>query len=125
MKKRIFLASLSVFLLFVSALITWLLMNGYENKRPTAEIYQNGKLLYQIDLNAVTEEYTIRITNDGGVNTVLVKKGEISVCESNCPNQTCVHTGAIKTGNIPIICIPNKLEIRIVDGSTSVDGVAK
>ena len=57
----------------------------------TAEIYQNGELVKTVSLNAdtsfaVTGKYT---------NTVTVRDGKISITQSDCPGEDCVHSGAI------------------------------
>lgn len=87
------------------------LLQGQKPEKLTAEIYENGKLLRSIDLNAVTESYTIELSH----NTVLVEHGRISMQSAECPDHLCVKQGAIKNGAYPIVCLPNKVEIRITD----------
>lgn len=86
----------------------------YTHKAPGqyAEIYQDAVLIQTVDLSIDTE---FIITNDaGGYNTILVKNGAISVSEANCPDKYCIHQGAISGGPQPIVCLPNKLVIKIV-----------
>lgn len=92
---------------------------------PTALIYSDGELLYEIRLDTVMNEYTIEIPHGNSSNTVLVGHGRISVCEADCPDKVCVNTGAITDGIIPILCLPNRLEIRIVNGGSKIDAVAQ
>lgn len=83
------------------------------NASTIAEIYQNSKLIRVVDLSK-EDTFTIT-TQDGSYNTIHINlDGEIAIIESSCPNKTCVHTGYTKTPSKPIICLPNKLEIRIV-----------
>lgn len=79
----------------------------------TAEIYQNSKLVKVVD---ISKEDTFTISNDdGSYNTIQVNgSGEIGIVEASCPDKTCVHTGFTRTPSKPIICLPNKLEIKIV-----------
>ena len=92
---------------------------------PVAEIYSNGKKLYTIDLTAVSEPYLITVADENsGTNIIEVRNGEIGVISADCPDKTCVHTGFAGSSTLRIICIPHKLEIRIIDGKTNIDGVS-
>jgi len=86
----------------------------------TAEIYVDGELMYTVDLDKVAEDYTIELPH----NTVLVGKGEISMLSADCPDQLCVRQGVIRNSIRPIICLPNRVEIRIInDNDSGVDAV--
>jgi len=67
----------------------------------------------------ISEEFTIDCGS--GHNTVTVRGGTISVTEADCPDKVCVRTGAISGGTVPIVCLPHRLEIRVVNGADSVD----
>lgn len=83
------------------------------NSSTTAEIYQNSKLIKVVDLSK-TDTFTIS-NSDGSYNTIQIDDmGEIGIIEASCPDKTCVHTGFTKTASKPIICLPNRLEIKIV-----------
>lgn len=104
-------------LLLISA--AWILVaSNIRQNELTAEIYVDGKLMYRLDLGKVDEEYTIELPH----NTVLVGKGEISMLRADCPDQLCVRQGVIRSGLRPIICLPNRVEIRILKDS-GVDAV--
>ena len=83
----------------------------FGNPGATAVIEQNGKKIYELDLN----ENTSLILEDGqgGSNTITIANGTIAVTDANCPDLVCVHTGAIShTGEI-IACLPHTLIITI------------
>jgi hypothetical protein len=83
----------------------------------TAEIYQNGVLIRTVSLAADTE---FTITNaDGGYNTIQVKDGAISVIDASCRDKICVHEGAISSAAKPIVCLPNKLVIKVSSAAPS------
>jgi hypothetical protein len=86
-----------------------------------ANIYQNGKCIYSIDLSSVKEPYTIKLSGEHGSNDVLVEHGRIRVLEADCPDKTCVHQGWISKSGIPIVCLPNKLLIKIEKNSSEED----
>lgn len=84
-----------------------------------AKIYKDGELIQEIDLNKVSESYTIKIDSENGnYNIVRVENGRISVSDASCPDKICVNTGYITNGSVPISCLPNKLIIKIEDSET-------
>lgn len=86
----------------------------------TAIILRDGKEIMRIDLSAVGEkEYTVE---GDYINHILVKDGSISVIESTCPGGVCVSSGSISKAGKSIVCLPNRMEIRIT-GSDEVDVV--
>jgi hypothetical protein len=109
MKNRFWIIVIAA--IFIAAAVIAVLQ--YTQKAPGqyAEIYQDGVLLQTVDLSK-DSEFTIS-NNAGGYNTILVKDGAISVIEANCPDKYCIHQGAISGGAQPIVCLPNKLVIKI------------
>ncbi len=104
--------------LILASAASILIMTERRQDALIAEIYSEGKLLYTIDLNKVTESYTIELPH----NTVLVEHGQISMKCADCPDQVCVRQGKIKNGAYPIVCLPNRVEIRITN-KAGVDAV--
>lgn len=97
------------------------------NNTRIAEIRSNGRLIRRIDLSSVTSTYEFNVDFDGRSNTVAVKRDSIAVVAADCPDLICVHTGEIHDGSVPIVCLPNKLVIKIVgsDGSDVPDTVSR
>lgn len=125
MKKRVIIAVCVIAAVFAGSVAAILIMKAYAPVRPVAVISRDGEVLYRIDLANACEEYTLTIPSaDGGFNTVTVRSGSIAVTDADCPSRTCVNTGFISDSSKPIICIPHKLEIRIINGSDEIDGVA-
>ena len=86
----------------------------------TAIITQDGRELFRIDLDKVTERQTLEITG-ACRNTVEIEPGRIRVCAADCPDQICVDTGWIEDGTRPIVCLPNRLVIEIKGGQSGAD----
>jgi len=84
-----------------------------------AEIYLNGELVKSVDL---TKDQTFVVANLYR-NVISVTDGAISIVESDCPGQDCVHSGRINASGRIIVCLPNGLEIRIPPGKADVDFV--
>ncbi|NLL45482.1 MAG: NusG domain II-containing protein [Clostridiales bacterium] len=103
-------ALLIIFAALLIASAVWILIAGsIKQDELLAEIYVEGRLVHTVDLSEVTESYTINLPH----NTILVEPGQISMSSADCPDQLCVRQGVIKSGIYPIICLPNKVEVRI------------
>ena len=88
--------------------------------RVLVEIVQDGTVIQTLDLRSAADQ-EIRIESPDGksYNLVTVSEGRIKVSEAGCPDQTCVHMGALKSDSMPIVCLPNKLIIRFAEGDAS------
>ena len=115
--KGDFLAIALVLLLAVFVAVSYL---PKDNTGPvTAEVYQEGKLVKTVLLEADTQfEIVGRYAN-----VITVSDGKIAITASDCPGEDCVHSGAIKTTGRSIVCLPNEVEVRVVSGESDVDFV--
>ena len=91
--------------------------------RSTAEnamvqVYQDGKLLQELSLES---DQSILITGEYE-NTVVIRDGKACIAQSTCPGEDCVHSGWISSPGRSVVCLPNRVEIRIT-GSSEVDFV--
>jgi len=90
-------------------LVVWFL--GPRNLKGTkAHIYRDGVEIKVVELSK-NAEYKVE-----GIETnmiIVVHNGHISVKESGCKNQICVNHYEIGNIGSSIICLPNKVEIRI------------
>ena len=109
---KISLAALAVIL--IGALVCALIMNR-PAKSTWVSIIQDGKEIYRIDL-ANEPDREIRIDYpDGGYNIVTISGGSISITDADCPDHTCIKTGALRAESVPIVCLPHKLIVRFTD----------
>lgn len=66
------------------------------------------------------------ITNGKKHNILVINNGTARISEATCNNQVCVKHKAISKDNETIICVPNKIVIKVVSESANeLDGVAK
>ena len=75
----------------------------------TVQIYLGQRLIKELPLNA-EESFAVR---GKYTNVVTVKNGCVSVAESDCPGKDCVHSGAIRSDSNVIVCLPNRMTVRI------------
>lgn len=86
-----------------------------------AEVYYEDEMVLSIDLN-INKEYII----DGELGDVVleVKDNKIRVKEENSPKHICSKEGFIGDSSRTLICLPNKIIVKIV-GDNEIDGVVR
>lgn len=95
------------------------LININKEEGNAIEVYYEDKLILSADLN-VNDVYTV----DGKLGDVVieVKDRKVRVLKENSPRNICSREGYISDSTKPLICLPNKIIIKIV-GSGEIDGV--
>ena len=98
-----------LFVLGLFFMLIWLL-SFKDQKGTKAYVYRDSIEIKIIDLTK-NGEYEI----EGAISPmkIVVHNGFIEVTESGCKNQICVNHYEICNIGSSIICIPNKVEIRI------------
>lgn len=77
-----------------------------------AKINRDGKLIRTIDLNAIEETEYVHF--DEGIKVVIeAGTGSIRFLSSECPDQTCVHTGWLTKHGQVAACLPSKTIITL------------
>ncbi len=105
--------------------ITWL--NNSQGDQLIATVQSDGTVVREIDLGSVAEPYQFRVENGrGGYNIVAVERGRIRVSEADCPEQVDVRQGWISQPHQTIVCLPNRLVIRLsAKGPSDVDFIVR
>lgn len=80
---------------------------------------ENGKYVQISADGTVVGNYPL--DNNQTVNvtekfTVCIEGGRVYVLNSDCPSQLCVNQGAISMVNEAIVCLPNRIAVRIIGG---------
>ncbi|MCL1903734.1 MAG: NusG domain II-containing protein [Oscillospiraceae bacterium] len=116
--SAVIVPSIVIMMLFIAAVAAQLWINRAELAQPIARIQQNGVLLYELPLSG---EVDIKLNG----NIVRIQNGKIGVVQADCADMVCMKMGFIG-GGLPIICLPNRLEVRIVENKTGlsdIDGI--
>lgn len=116
-RKGDLLAIALVVILAVSVAVCFLPKNT--SAPVQAEIYQDGNLLKTVSL----EEETSFVVTGKYTNIITVEDGRIAITASDCPGEDCVHSGGIHTTGRSIVCLPNGVEVRVVNAASDVDFV--
>ena len=109
---------LVIFLLLTIGLI-FLIITITKKEGTRAEVYYKNELILSIDLN-IDKEYIV----DGELGDVVleVKDKKIRVKKENSPKNICSKEGYISDSTRTLICLPNKITVKIV-GKSEIDGV--
>lgn len=124
-KTRYWIAGIALVLALSAGAALWL------NSRPApggiANIYQDGVCIRSVDLSAVTETEYYTVESAAGSNVIEIAPGRIRILEADCPDQVCVESGWLADSAAPIVCLPHKLVIRLVQNplAVQIDGVAQ
>ena len=74
---------------------------------------KNGAEYIKIDLkNAGDEPFDFDI---GEGNRARIDGGGVSMISADCPDKLCMKRGRISGGDLPIVCLPNRVVISIED----------
>lgn len=86
----------------------------------TVQVTVDGAVVARFPL-AEERTYTIHGA-DGGVNTLVIRGGQATVTDADCPDRLCVHQHAISRAGQSIICLPHRVVVTVVGGQPAVDG---
>lgn len=113
-----FLAVAAVLLLAAAVFLAFLPQSREDPG--VVQVYRDGVLIRELPLDT---DVTLEIS---GVytNTLQIRDGKAAMIHSDCPGADCVHSGAIKDPGRSIVCLPNRVELRIV-GDADVDFVVR
>lgn len=80
--------------------------------------------VYAADLSTAADT-TFDVSFEGHVNTIEVRDHQIRVLSSDCPDQTCVRMGWLKSASMPIVCLPHRLVVEFTDDTQEIDAVTR
>ena len=104
--------------ILVISLVSWLVVWSItaNNKNRKAVITHDDEVIMELDLSVDREIELYNLENGKKLEyrmIIIVKDNKIWVEENECPNHDCIKEGKkSKVGDV-IICLPNKIIIRI------------
>ena len=72
-------------------------------------VYREGEKIQELSLDKNTEIFI----ENSYTNKLVVKDKKVAIVESDCPGMDCVHSGWISGKGRSLVCLPNRVEIRI------------
>ena len=105
-----------------------LALAGLLAARPFLAAKTAGELTVSISVDGETVERCALSAYEGGTYesrgytlTVAVENGAVRVSESDCPNQDCVHSGAISRAGQSIVCLPARVAVTLEGAASDYD----
>lgn len=108
------------------SLLAWQIWPSSSSDRQV-QVWRDGELLFSFALvEAATRTEQVRVA--GGVATIEMVGGAVRLAPTDsyyCPERICLRTGWIKQPGESIICVPNKLVVRIKGLEDGIDAVIR
>lgn len=96
----------------------------FENNPEKVVISVNGSEYASYRLSEIMKPETVRVETEFGVNVIEITNHSARVIEANCPDKLDVHSGEISKSGQMIVCLPNRLTVRMQGNKCEVDRVA-
>ncbi|MCR5406807.1 MAG: NusG domain II-containing protein [Lachnospiraceae bacterium] len=97
-------------ILAVSVLIM-ISSRAFADKGTTAAVYVDGTETGRYPL---TDDINVDIDGYGGShNTLAISGGKAYMSYASCPDKLCMHQGKVYKGGQTIVCLPNRVIIKI------------
>lgn len=94
------------------------------NNLSKAYVYYDNKLLETLDLSSdEIKQYTVKGYN--GDVVIETSKNKVRVVEEESPRHLCSKQGWVTSSFEPIVCLPNKIIIKIESTKEDVDAVLR
>ncbi|WP_187363623.1 NusG domain II-containing protein [Peptoniphilus phoceensis] len=107
---------LVIFIIVLTSFFIYFFTNklpkDHKNSSKKVVITVDGKIFKEVSLNKDTD---IRINSQYGNNVVHIENGEVQMFESDCKDKICMKMGKISLNGDSIICLPNRLMVKIID----------
>ena len=111
-------------LLIIFAVIGIITVSRTKFDNPVVEIRKDGELLERVPLNLVQHERLLDLDGSLRIQIRNGEVGEVGVVYSDCHGQDCVKAGFV-SGALPLVCLPNRVEVRIVNHNSDLHGITK
>ena len=99
----------------------WIVFAPTAGEELRVVIEVDGEVYASYDLDEVDGIIPISTPN-GGENRVYAQSDLVYMESANCPDKLCVKQGVIRDGTVPIVCLPNKVVVRIEGRDSDLDG---
>ena len=117
MKTKYWVLLLALVLVLCTGLSLWLFR---PQQAGFVQVTAKGQLLHTLPLSVDT---VVTVETELGTNIITVKDGKVAVTQADCPDQHCVNRGFC-SGGAQIVCLPNRVVLTFLNGTSGLDGVA-
>ncbi len=107
-------------LLLVLGFGTLAALQGFAMSGTSVSVSVDGEIY---GVYSLAENQTIEINSANGHNTMEIKNGQVSIVDADCPNKDCMEFGSISKTNQTILCLPNKVSVKM-NGKSDLDSIS-
>ena len=76
----------------------------------SVSVYVDGKEVYRLSLS---DNRTVEVQGPLGPTVIKAEKGHAFIQKAPCPYRTCIKMGKISRSGDIIVCIPNRIVVKI------------
>lgn len=106
-----------IIVIVIIATIGLLYLNLSKDSGDKVIIEVDGEIYKELPLDVDT---TVEIEGvNNGTNQLVIKGGHADMVDASCPDKICVHQTEIQNNGESIICLPNKVIVRIESSKQS------
>lgn len=102
-----------IIILIIISVIGLISIKLIPSKESKAQVFYNNELVLEVPLDEVYQEY--KVTGYNGDITLIKENKKIKVKEEISPLHLCSKQGFISKSYETIVCLPNKVVVKIVD----------
>ncbi len=117
----------AVCLVIAAAVFSMVILSGSKStaRGGMAVIEVNGKAVKRIVLGEGQEGGSYTVKGRNGDSVIEVEGGKVHMVESACRDKICVGMGWTDSSGQSIVCVPNRVVIRITGSGSDVDAVTQ
>ncbi|MDD4644245.1 MAG: NusG domain II-containing protein, partial [Bacilli bacterium] len=105
--------------------VVFLLFKAMDNNgSKEAHVYYDNDLILKIDLD-INEVKEYKVEGLNGDVILEAKKGKVRVKEEISPLNLCSNQGFIQSSYEVIVCLPNKIIVKIVEKDKNIDVIVR
>ncbi len=114
-----------ILLISVLSLVALLILNIFIFSADVSEVIieVNGQSYARYSLQDLRKPKEVRIDTEFGSNLLLLEQGKVTALESDCKDKLEMKAGAIDHAGQQLVCLPNRLVVRLKGDSLKIDGV--
>jgi hypothetical protein len=101
------------------SVLSWSLLNRGHTRAKCCFVSVDGRDTYKLLL---CDSQKVQVSGPLGESVIEVSENGVRMLSSPCPLEVCVHTGWIRRPGQMIVCVPNRIIVRIA-GASEVDAV--
>lgn len=120
MRNNKYIKDVLIFLAIIVFIILSIILTTRDGNANYVQVIKEGKIILEKPLKK-DDSYDIDSHND-----LVIENGQVYMKDADCPDKLCVKQGKINKDGQSIICLPNKVVVKIISNEQNqVDAVVK